>query len=274
MVAETVWGENVSISMLAKKYPQWSYFNLSAIATEDNDILGREIGEPLCEAILPLAELREIERNAPTTFGALYQGNPVNEKATYFEKAKLGISLDMPALPKLENPIKLISLDTASEVSDSADYTVASHWLIYKDYWIINKIDKMKVNFTDLLDYYDRRCGDADYVICEKASSGLQLLQLRQDIIASTVFKDMTDKEAHAKAFNELLGTKVFVQPTELTEDIKAEILSFPFAAHDDSVLSLLHGYRFLINNELIKKAKRASRVTAGKLLRRANLLK
>lgn len=271
-VAETVWSENVSVKMLANSYPAWPYYNLAAIAEPNRiDPLGRQPGELLCEEILSKDELLKLKEISPRTFGALYQGNPINKDATYFNKSNLENSLQLPEIPKAEKPIKVISFDTASETTESADFTVACHWLVYKDFIVVTKIDRMKVDITGLLKYYNTL--KADYIICEKASSGLQLLQLKHDCIASLIFKNIVEKEASAKALNALLGNKIFIAPSALTLEIKEEILNFPFGNKDDVALSLMHGFRFINSNAPLKHKVQKRTLNASALMAKASRL-
>jgi hypothetical protein len=266
MCAETVWHKDLSITMLANKNPEWPYYNLSAVCDSDYDVLGRQVGELLCPEILSKKELEEIRSNSPETFSALYQGNPISKDSTYFSATNLQRSLQ-----KLDEPkgVKIVVLDTASSVSESADYTVASHWVVTNDTWHVARVDRFKVDIKDLLKYVDSL--SADYIVIEAASSGLQLLQLRSKLIPSKVFKNAADKETYARALNELLGDKIFINTRAMSYAVEKEILEYPFGAHDDVVLSLLHGYRFLLNNKDLVKLKKP--LSAVRLMARASKL-
>ena len=64
---------------------QWTIVELPAIA-EDNDPLGREVGEPLWPERFPLRALERIRANTFTRdWSALYQQNPVPEEGEFFQ---------------------------------------------------------------------------------------------------------------------------------------------------------------------------------------------
>lgn len=62
----------------------WHYLTLPAIA-EENDVLGRKPGEPLCPARFSLETLIENRTASPETFEALYQQNPVPRGGSLFK---------------------------------------------------------------------------------------------------------------------------------------------------------------------------------------------
>lgn len=65
----------------------WEYINLPAIAENDNDPNGREIGEALFPALWPIEELeKKREKVLDFTWAALYQGRPRPKGGTIFHE--------------------------------------------------------------------------------------------------------------------------------------------------------------------------------------------
>ena len=68
-------------------YGTWVICNLPAIA-EDNDPLGREVGEALWPEKMPAKELYDIKRDMGSfRFNAVYQGNPMEPEGGVFKRA-------------------------------------------------------------------------------------------------------------------------------------------------------------------------------------------
>lgn len=270
LIISTRWHQADITGSCTDNFPDWKYIALDAIATI-NDPLGRKEGEVLCEPMQTMEELIAIKDADPKNFSALYQNNPVSVDSTYFSNIKicealkpLKQCLETPSfaltLLAKETPIVTISLDTATTVGSKSDYTVATVFNTYisTGVTIITNIVRTRVAFDDLLSLFDCLLKDynPDYILVENASSGQQLLQVRPQALPSKVFKNGQDKENYCVTLNSSLGSSFFFEPSALTEELKEELLSYPFGKHDDFVLSLLHGYRFITENKLTKRVK------------------
>jgi len=97
---------------------EWDILRLPAIA-EENDPIGRQPGEALCEARYPLAALLQKRRVEGVGFESLYQGNPVPRGGTFFERIWFGEPAD-----RVPDGASLVRYwDLASSRADSACFT-------------------------------------------------------------------------------------------------------------------------------------------------------
>lgn len=259
-VIGTCWSQRDLFQVITDKFPNWEHIKINAICDDEaTDFLNRKLGQSIEDKMLPISDIEAIREASPATFNALYMNNPISDSSCWFTKVNLLAATELPLVDKTAKPVTVVSLDTATETNSQSDYTVAIEWLVYQDYVVVNQISKMKVDFNELVDY--TKAIKADYVVVEKASSGQQLLQVLPDLIPSKVFKD---KQSWVATIDYELGKTIFIVNSELTVDIREEILSYPFGRHDDTVLSLLHGYRYITENKAKLKHKVKSKPNIG----------
>ena len=249
----TRWCEKDGLGLILEAYKEkpWQYINIEAICeTPESDLLGRQLGESFNSEWKTAEELLAIKTANLEVFDSLYQGKAINKSATYFKPDSLERAKLLPKTPKEFQTI--ISWDTATKADEKSDYSVATIWQVYSDeLMIIKAIWRGKLEFQQLVSQYDKlnKLYKPSINIIESASSGLQLLQVRpHNSLASKVFKNSEAKEITSRAIDYLMGSQIFIYPSALTTEIESEILSFPFAKHDDSVLSILHGYQAIKN--------------------------
>ena len=249
----TRWSSKDAVGLILSAYKEnpWPYINIEAICEdEENDILKRQAGESFNSEWKTTEELLAIKTANIEVFDSLYQGKAINKEATYFKPENLQLAKLLPETSGSATTV--ISWDTASTVGPDSDYSVATVWSVYSiDLMIIKAIYRDKLKFQDLVSLYDKlnKLYRPVTNVVESASSGLQLLQVRPDnSTAAKVFKNADTKEAISKSLNFLMGNQVFIYPSVLTNEIESEILSFPFGLHDDSVLSILHGFQAIKN--------------------------
>ena len=93
VIIQTRWHEDDLVGRLtdpqnpdysASEGPKWKIIDLPALATGNNDPLGRKEGEALWPQRFPVAYLEDIRAADPRGFQALYQGSPTPEKGNFF----------------------------------------------------------------------------------------------------------------------------------------------------------------------------------------------
>ena len=238
----TRWCHNDLIGKCKEKYDDWNYVNIEAICEDsDNDPLGRKEGEHIGDYYMTLQRLLEAREASPSTFGNLYQGKPINLAASPIKRSSILNSVG--SLEKCEHTI-VLSWDTASTVSKNSDYTVCTVWKVTKDKTELVKIYRDRFEMPDLIKHYDElnKLWKPVTNIVESASSGLQLLQLRnENSTASKVFKS-DDKLNYAEVFNTMMDCKDVLINDDCTDpEYLTELESFTFGKHDDILLSILH---------------------------------
>lgn len=119
-VIHTRWHEDDLIGRLAKK-GGWTIVNLPAVA-EENDPLGRTIGDPLWPEKFPLEDLEETKIEVGEfDFAALYQGRPRPRGGSVFGEPRY---YD-PATVDLTGCRIVLAADPAASERTSADYSAA-----------------------------------------------------------------------------------------------------------------------------------------------------
>lgn len=97
----------------------WEVINLPAIA-EENDQLGREVGEPLCPDRYDLKELRKIRIVLGRSWWALYQQRPQEQEGEMFKRSWFEMVTTTP-----EEMQRVRYWDKAA-TQDDGDYTVGT----------------------------------------------------------------------------------------------------------------------------------------------------
>jgi predicted phage terminase large subunit-like protein len=128
IVVHTRWHPDDLISRLAKD-DTWEVINLAAIA-EENDPLGRPIGQALWPERFPVEELDAIRKQiGDWSFAALYAGRPQPRGSNVFHEPA---RCDLPGFDDrvawrgfLEGKTLVIGVDPAASERTHADYSVA-----------------------------------------------------------------------------------------------------------------------------------------------------
>jgi predicted phage terminase large subunit-like protein len=108
----------------------WKMLHLPAIATEDNDVMGRKLGEPLWPERIGIEFLNSQKRLSAKNFASLYQGSPNPEDGEFFKKEYI-IGYRPDELPK--NLRRYISSDHAVSTKQTADKTCLLPGLLDED---------------------------------------------------------------------------------------------------------------------------------------------
>lgn len=104
----------------AEEAAQWKILHLPALATDDNDVLGRKIGEPMWPNRISKEFLESQKRLSQKNFAALYQGSPTPEDGEFFKNEHF-LEYGPNDLPK--NLRHYASSDHAVSTRQTADLT-------------------------------------------------------------------------------------------------------------------------------------------------------
>jgi len=245
----TRWCERDLPGRLTRAYPDWKYVNIESICEdEENDVLGRKVGEHIGDYYQPLKKLLEIKANASSTFYNLYQGKPINLEASPIKKQSF--LLDLPNKVDPDKSVTVISWDTASspeplpeETTKDPDYSVATVWRLDSDHCHLMAIRRFRKDINGLLDEFDDLNKQWQPVtnIVENASSGIQLIQMRTDKCTKAKTFNTESKEETAKSFNTMLCIGMMTHMGGvITAEYIEELQSFTFGRHDDLLISIL----------------------------------
>jgi predicted phage terminase large subunit-like protein len=219
---------------------KWTVLRLPAIA-EENDPLGREVGEPLAPELgieIPRPELGEISSRG---FAALYQGNPTPQEGDLFKRS--WFSRRYAALPEMKRAA--MYLDGAWKEGIGNDRSAIGLWgTDGVNYYLID-VWAGRVEYPDLkLKMYDywkrwREIAPTVWPCVEDAASGIPIIQefRRTTNIPIVGVKVDKSKYTRAEAVTPLFESMRCLLPEDapwLDEWIE-EHLSFP-GKHDDMV--------------------------------------
>ncbi len=236
----------------SKKKFRFEIINLPAIAEDDNDPLGREVGEPLWEELFDLDALANLRVDmTSSSWNSLYQGTPIDivggaVSAEWFQRYEQPPSRGDKE-KNIPNEVRrcVISVDTASTVNQRSDYTVIGVWYenFQKQHYLIDVIRK-QMEFPELCAEIDRVCKrySGDALLVETKGNGLSYYQLKKDggapcslipIEVGTSTKNFRFDEV-TPMFE---AGQVFLPNRALwLADYEKELVSFPNGKKDDQV--------------------------------------
>jgi len=218
----------------------WDVIRLPALA-EDDDLLGRERGEPLWEARFPRDVLRRIEIDqGPRNWAKLYQQRPVKEGGRIFEDEWWEY---YSRLPSRKRTLDLLQFwDTAEKIGEQNDFSACVTMARTKSEFYVVDVWADRVGFPGLV-----RAATAQFnrwkpnrVLVEDKSSGVQLVQtLRaQTRLPIEPRTPVGDKVARANRVTGYVAAGLVLLPTASPwlDRFLDELQRFPEGAHDDIV--------------------------------------
>jgi predicted phage terminase large subunit-like protein len=239
----------------------WHVLNCPAIA-EEEDILGREVGEALWPNFRPLHVLENIKKSvSPEDWNALYQQKPLPVeggliKTNWFRR------YDIHEMHQIEDLLKsnqtlpekyrwfnkiVLSLDTAykpNQINDPTGYTI---WGYNKNSHYLLEAGAQRLEYPDLKRFIDSlykkytKWGLGPIpILIEDAASGQSLIQdLRKStnypVISLYPDKSKILRAEHVSDYVE--AGRVFVpEKASWLTDFETELAQFPYGRHDDIV--------------------------------------
>ena len=258
VVVQTRWHEDdLAGRLLAdaeSEGDRWQVLSLPAVA-EDNDPLGRSVGDPLWPERFPLEELVALKKSIGSHWwSALYQQRPQplgggifrRDWFRYFRTTNDLYVLDQPGGDPVAvsagECLRFCTVDLAVSVKTSADYTVVATWAETpnKDLLLLDR-QRVRLEGPDqvpLLErVYDR--WSPSYIAVERVAYQLTLIQqaTRQGLPMRELKADQ-DKISRAlvAAARMEAGTVYFPAGAGWLGELENELLTFPAGRHDDQV--------------------------------------
>lgn len=238
IVMHTRWHENDMIGELSKE-PGWTLINLPAIA-EENDPMGRKIGEALCperykedDLALKRREVKEL------VWSALYQGNPVQQGGNIIRGEWIKFYDELPKMDEIG-----IFSDLSYKDGEENDFTVHEAWgRKGPDIYLISQI-RDHMGFHDQVMSLDRMYGlypDSFHREVEEKANGAAVIEtLKEKFPGIVANKPKTEKSARLAAVAPLYHAgNVYYPNPEIHPWVKVnieEITKFPRVKHDDTV--------------------------------------
>ncbi|MGM0215056.1 phage terminase large subunit [Enterococcus sp. AZ109] len=261
IVIMTRWHEDdLAGRLLKEKRLPWIEIKIPAVA-EENDLLGREIGEALAPEIGKDEEWAEQTKAVTGSRGwaSLYQQRPTPAGGDIFKrswvryyvpsiemKIKLGLGDDVKVMPSSFD-IQLQSWDCTFKDKSTSDYVAGQVWgrsgvelyLLDRHHERMGIVDTMKA-----IQVMTAKWPDAVAKLIEDKANGSAVIEmLKKKIKGLIAVTPQGGKEVRAQAVAPLWEAGNVYLPHPLwkpyTDEIVDELVSFPNADHDDDVDSM-----------------------------------
>lgn len=224
------------IDEMKKDGEQWLIVSFPAIA-EENDILGRNIGETLWPERFDF----NFYRDAKLTLGSkvwssLYQQQPSPEGGVVFKREWFQF---YNILPQCQDYV--ISMDATFKGTDTSDYVVMQCWgRRDAEYYLIDQI-RAKMDFVTTVQTFLNFCNKHNYAgrkfVEDKANGSAIINTLKSKIVGIIPINPQGSKESRAQAITPMLESKnVYFQNTTWIGDFIEECIQFPSGKHDDQI--------------------------------------
>lgn len=246
ILIQTRWHED-DLAGRALNHSKWHVISLPAIAESEDDLLGREIGEPLWDddAYGYGDQLRDLRKNTPArTWSALYQQRPAPEDGDYFKADWLKAYEKAPD----RSTLRVYGGSDYAVTADGGDYTVhavvgldpeGKPWLL--DLWRKQASSDVWIEaFCDLVKEW-KPIGWAEEQGQIKSGIGPFLerrMRERKAYVAREQFPTRGDKAIRAQSMRSMMALEGLHVPVNAPwyPAFRAELLSFPAGKHDDQV--------------------------------------
>ncbi|MCB9072501.1 MAG: phage terminase large subunit [Bdellovibrionaceae bacterium] len=226
--------------LLKEHSKEWKEIKLPALA-EDNDPLGRKLGEALCPERYDIDALESIKRTVGTrVWDALYQQRPSIEDGNIFKRHWFKFYQTLP--DSLDNMI--ISCDLTFKDTKNSDYAVLQVWgKKGANKYLIDQI-RERLDFPNTIRALTQLTQKYPHahtkLIEDKANGPAVIATLRNKIPGLIAVEPSGSKEARASSVSADIeaGNVYLPSPTLMpwVNDFIEECANFPFAQHDDCV--------------------------------------
>ena len=212
------------------------------VEAEENDILGRNIGDALCPEIGKgnkwLQDFKQRYADGKRAWNALYMGRPTSAEGNIFKREW------WQYYDKLPEHIQLvgISVDATFKDSDTSDFVAIEVWgKLNNDYYLIDLI-KRRMDFPETLKAIrymaDKYPNKHSILIEDKANGSAIISMLKHEIGGIIAITPQESKIARANAITGIVeGGNVYLpRYSDFTGEFVEEFASFPNGVHDDLV--------------------------------------
>ena len=241
IVVMTRWHEDDFVGRLLERSPyNWERIRMPAIAEDDNDLLGREVGTSLAPELGYDEEWAEIKKKevGSKTWASLYQQRPSASEGNIFNRNWWQY---YESLPRFFDE-QIISWDLTFKDNNDNDYVVGQVWgRKGADYYLVDQVrDKMDFPTTvtavrNLSNKYPRA---AAKLIEDKANGPAVIATLKREVNGIIPVNPQGSKVARAQAITPFIesGNVFLPKHKEFSYDLIEEAAAFPNGKHDDQV--------------------------------------
>ena len=246
IVIQTRWHEEDLYGMIAKNEKNVTIINIPCECDEENDVLGRAIGDSLCPEIGRgngwLREFKQayVGKEGTRAWTALYQGRPVAMEGNLIN-SKWWKYYDED-YKELNLPYVIISVDAAFKDGDDNDFVAIQVWgKRDRNYYLLDAI-KQHLNFVDTLAAirnFKSRYPETMFILIEDKANGTAIINVLSSEMEGVIpVKPEGGKVTRANAVSPAIESGHVFLPrfASVTGDFVAECSAFPNGAHDDQV--------------------------------------
>ena len=273
IIIQTRWHEDDLVGRIVKEMENgtgetFESVVLPAIA-EENDILGRKVGEPLWEERYGIDELENIKKAIGSReFSALYQQKPQVEDGGLFKRqyfkyfdVKNDFIIANNKNVNIKDCFYFQTIDTAMSTHKNNDFTAIATFVCDRE-WNLYLVDLM-LERLEVPDQWNvikqyRHKYNLRFQAIESKSNGIGIIQqAKREGMPLKELKADTDKMTRALNISVMFenGKVFFNKKLEKLLELEEQLLKFPNAVHDDAVD--VCSYAGIVINDLIQNSKR-----------------
>lgn len=213
----------------------WQVFNFP-LEAEENDILGREIGEPLWPSRYGRSFIDERKRY-PSSFNSLFQGRPTAQEGNMVKRQWWKRYEVLPTMPRL-----IMSVDATFKDSDSSDFVSIQAWgKSGVNAYLIDRV-KERMDFPTTLkrikEMKERHPNVSGIYIEDKANGSAIISMLRNKVPGVIPVNPQGSKTARVSAVSDYIKAgNVWLPKNEpWVNEFINEWSAFPRGKNDDDV--------------------------------------
>ena len=250
IVVQTRWHQDDLIGRILDNDDEFIRIRLPALAEED-DLLNREEGQPLCPELgygYEWAEQKKKEVGS-RTWASLYQQRPTPAGGGLIKREWFKY-YDMHQTRYYQT--KIISWDLTFKKTQTSDYAVGQVWgKLDGKFYLIDEV-RAKMNFTEAIRAVEslfRKHHDAVAILVEDKANGPAVINtLKTKIPRIIPINPKASKEERANMVTPLFeaGAVYIPEQADFTNDYVEELITFPNASHDDRLDSTTQALSWL----------------------------
>jgi predicted phage terminase large subunit-like protein len=227
----------------------WQVYNFP-LEAEDNDLLGREPGEPLWPERYSYSFIAERKRY-PSSFNSLYQGRPTSQEGNMLKRDWWQYYDVLPHMQK-----RILSVDATFKDEDDSDFVAIQVWgKTGANMYLIDSL-KARLNFPATLqairNMLKKHKGIAGKYVEDKANGPAIISMLNREIGGFIKVNPQGGKVARVNAVSPYIesGNVYLPRNAEWVHDFVEEAASFPKGKNDDQVDAMSQALnRFIYHN-------------------------
>ena len=241
IIIQTSWHEDDLAGRVIREENNVEVVNIP-VEAEENDILGRAVGDALCPEIGKdnawLKTFKASYSGGMRAWNALFQGRPTSEQGNIFKREWWQF---YDVLPE-RFPLKVISVDAAFKDNPDNDFVAIEVWgKLNADFYLIDVI-KRRMDFPETIraiKAMNQKYPDRHSILIEDKANGPAIISMHRHEISGIIpITPQGSKIARANAVCGIIesGNVYLPRYADYTSDFIEELASFPNGVHDDLV--------------------------------------